>query len=87
MAEYVPQTDPQPGTSAQSGQCKTCHAHFSTQSNLKAHIKEVHLKIKRNVIRHSCELCASSFSSGYNLAKHVERFHLNIQVKFIQYAD
>ena len=42
---------------------------------MKAHIKEVHQKIKA----HKCQECDKLFSRKFDLALHVERIHLKIK--------
>ena len=48
-------------------QCVTCHKMFMYESELKGHVKAVHLKIKDFV----CDNCEKSFSSKSHLNAHL----------------
>ena len=55
--------------------CDICDVSFSTKSNLKTHIKTVHL----NMIFHACNLCTKSYSEKRNLNRHIKEDHMKIK--------
>ena len=55
----------------QKAKCDTCEALFSSEDNLKSHIKSVHEE-KKSV---KCSLCELNFAGTENLAKHNEFVH------------
>jgi KRAB domain-containing zinc finger protein len=51
-------------------QCELCRAEFRGKSNLQAHHRAVHEKI-----RFVCKSCGKEFSYNSSLTKHLERYH------------
>ena len=51
--------------------CDTCGKSFSTQGNVKTHIKNVHEKLKP----FKCNKCDNSFGQLGNLKAHIARIH------------
>lgn len=56
--------------SREIAQCELCKAEFKGKSNLRAHCRAVHEKI-----RFSCKSCGKEFSYNSSLKRHLERHH------------
>ena len=59
-------------------QCENCNKYFSKQSNLKAHVARVHLKMKPPK-KYICTECDTAFDDVRKLECHTNRIHLKIR--------
>ena len=66
--------------------CDHCSKTFSRGSNLKTHVKTVHMLEKL----FTCDHCSKTFSQGRSLKNHVRNFHVGVRslsAKLVPHQD